>query len=290
MERRSGEIEILENKLKELNEIWVTYFFSYPFFQNKIRFTEEERTNYVGVIFGYFRDSFDVVFATPPAKFSSYVEKFTYQIALLQSIYVQQDLTEELLRIFKTGINRDTLNNDPNFKINRDIRNELVGHPISRNTDFSLRSSTVFGYEKSGNSIQYLKYEFPKEKNVVQTIEIFDLLSRHIDFLNTYLVKLIEKSYSLLAKFKTEVLDVLENLLKSGNVSNIIRFCTIHFKDEFDYQNEIKLNQIEVLSATSSHPRYIHSYNLYWQFMSDFLIDINRSINNIISEKVFKKN
>jgi hypothetical protein len=285
MEGRSIEIEVLENKLKLLNDIWVSYFFTYPFFQKKVKFTEEEKTNYVGVIFGYFRDSFDVVFATPPECFSSYVEKFTYQIALLQSIYVQQDLTEELLRIFKTGINRDTLNDDPNFKLNRDIRNELVGHPISRNKDFSLRSSTVFGYEKSGNSIHYLKYEFPEEKDVVQTIEINDLLTRHMQFLNEYLDKLLEKSYSLLSKFNNEVLVVLEQRLKSENISNLIQFCTIHFKGKFDSQNEIKLAQIEMLSSDSSHPRYGYSFQLYLQYISDFLYDINRSIEEIISKK-----
>lgn len=285
MEGRRVEIEVLENKLKVLNDVWVNYFFSYPYFQKKVKFTEEEKTNYVGVIFGYFRDSFDVVFEAPPEYFSSYVEKFTYQIALLQSIYVQQDLTEKLLRIFKTGINRDTLNNDPNFKLNRDIRNELVGHPISRNKDFSLRSSTVFGYEKSGNSIHYLKYEFPEEKDVVQTIEITDLLTRHIQFLNEYLDKLLEKSYSLLSKFKIEVLEVLRQRLKSENIGNLIHFCTIHFKDKFDSQNEIKLAQIEMLSADSSHPRYGYSFHLYMQFISDFLNDINRSIVEIISKK-----
>jgi hypothetical protein len=284
MEGRSVEIEFLENKLNVLNDIWVSYFFTYPFFQNKVKFTEEEKTNYVGVIFGYFRDSFDVVFATPPEYYSSYVEKFTYQIALLQSIYVQQDLIEELLRIFKTGINRDTLNDDPNFKINRDIRNELVGHPIRREKG-QLRSSAVFGYEKSGNSIHYLKYEFPEEKDVVQTVEITDLLNRHVDFLNTYLNKLFEKSYSLLNKFKIEVLEVLGQRLKSENIGNLIQFCTIHFKDKFDSQNEIKQAQIEMLSADNSHPRYGYSFHLYMQFISDFLNDINRSIEEIISKK-----
>jgi len=237
------------------------------------------------VIFGYFRDSFDVVFANPPQNFGSYVDKFTYQIALLQSIYVQQDLTEELLRVFKTGIKRGNLNKDLNFSENRRIRNELVGHPISRDKHSYLRSSTVFGYEKSGNSIHYLKYKFPEEKDVVQTIEISNLLSRHINFLNTYLDKLLEKSYSILNKFKIKVLDVLDQRLNSGDLINIIQFCTIHFKDEFDHQNEIKLAQLEALSTNNSHPRYSHSFKLYLQFISDFLMDNYQTIEEIISKK-----
>lgn len=288
MEIENIEIEILENKLKVLNDIWANYFYTYPFFKNKIKFTEEEKTNYVGVIFGYFRDSFDVVFTIPPKDFASYVEKFTYQIALLQSIYVQQDLTEELLRIFKTGINRDTLNNDPNFKINRDIRNELVGHPISRNTDFSLRSSTVFGYEKSGNSIHYLKYEFPEERDVVQTIEINDLLRKHIDFLNTYLDKLLEKSYLLLGQFKKSVIDVLGIHLSKTDLTNTIKFSLSHFEQKFDNLNEILLSQVEELVENHSHPRYKHALNLYWEFITDFYKDTTRSIDVIISKENLK--
>src|SRR5690554_4556490 len=96
---KSEDIEILENKLNVLGDIWINYFYSFPFFHNKVKFHEEEKTNYIGIIFRYLQDSFDVVFATPPNEFNSYVDKFTYQIAFLQSIYVQQDLIEELLRV-----------------------------------------------------------------------------------------------------------------------------------------------------------------------------------------------
>lgn len=281
----SKDILILESKLKELNNIWVNYFFSYPFFHGKIKFTAEEKTNYVGVLFGYFRDSFDVVFASPPNEFNSYVDKFNYQIALLQSIYVQQDLTEELLRIFRTGIERETLKNDINFSRNREIRNELIGHPISRNKDFSLRSSTVFGYEKSGNSISYLRYKFPEETDVVQVVELKDLIERHTEFLNCYLDKLLEKSYEFLNQFKVEVIDVLGQLLKKGNEEIVIRFCETHFKNEFENKNELKLSQIVELKNNKSHPRYEYTFNLYWQFITDFFKDTTNGLNEIFSKE-----
>ncbi|MCC6702931.1 MAG: hypothetical protein IT221_15475 [Fluviicola sp.] len=285
MKSRSEEIEVLENKLKVLNDIWVTYFFSYPFFHSKVKFTEEEKTNYIGVIFGYFRDSLDVVFANSIGVEGNYASKFAYHIALLQSIYVQQDLTEELLIIFKTGVDRGTLNKDLNFSENRRIRNELVGHPISRNSDFSLRSSTVFGYESNGNRICYLKYEFPEEKNIVQKVEIEDILVRHINFLNTYLDILLEKSYSMLCKFKSNVLDVLGLHLSKNDTGNIIKFSLIHFEKEFDSQNEIRLSQVEGLANNKSHLRYDYAFKQYLQDVTDFHRDKVRDIDEIVSKK-----
>lgn len=282
---KEQEIKMLENKLNILSDIWINYFYSFPYFHNKVKFHEEERTNYIGIIFRYLQDSFDVVFATPPNEFNSYVDKFTYQIAFLQSIYVQQDLIEELLRVFKTGIERDTLNKDSNYRINRKIRNELVGHPISRNDDFSLRSSTTFGYEKAGNSIQYLKYEFPIESNVVQEVEISDMISRHTAFLETYLNKLLEKSYPLLLKFKSEVLTPLTYLLKKNCPQDVIDFCTIHLKNEFEEHNEIMLNQLIDLYENNSHPRYNYAFKLYWSYFINFANDKMESIDEILSKK-----
>jgi hypothetical protein len=282
------EMETLEKKIKELNNIWVKYFFSYPYFHGRVKFTEEEKTNYVGVIFGYFGDSFDVVFSTPPVEFDSYVSKFSYQIALLQSIYVQQDLTEELLRIFKTGVERSSLNSDPNYKVNRNIRNELIGHPISRNKDFSLRSSTVFGYEKSGNTINYLKYDFPVEKDVLKTIELNDVLSRHEDFLNNYLDKLLDQSYLLLKSFKKDSLDVLGHLLNNHITKQIINFCVTHFKEEFNHNNEIKLADLMGIKNNNSHPRYEYSFKLYLDYIHQFHLDTTQSVDKILNKEYLK--
>ena len=277
--------EVIRKKLDLLNTIWVDYFFSYPYFENKVKFTEEEKTNYVGVLFGYFRDSLDIVFSEPPKQFNSYVEKFSFQIALLQSIYVQQDLTEELLRVFKTGIERNKLNEDENFSINRQIRNELIGHPISRDKNKNLISSTVFGYEKSGNSIQYLKYEFPDEKNVVQIVEINDVLERHNTFLNTYLDKLLNVSFPKLKNFKKEVLDVLNILLSQSNNDNVIRFYEIHFSLKFERENEITLTELKELPTKKLHLRYIHSFNIYIDYINDFCKDSIERIEKILNEK-----
>jgi hypothetical protein len=278
-------IQVLEKKVSELNEIWVEYFFSYPYFQHKIKFTEEEKNNYVGVLFGYFRDSFDVVFAPLPNEFNSYVDKFTHQIAFLQSIYVQQDLVEELLRIFKTGIERDTLKKDSNFNVNRKIRNELIGHPISRDSKSNLRSSTVFGYEKSSSIITYLRYEFPNEKDVVQHVSVLDILTRHVNFLNTYLDKLLEQSYSLLTKFKNETLDVLSNLVLKNDVSKTIDFSLIHFKEQIESIIGINLSELKLLIANNSHPRYSHSLSVYWKDICKFSSEVSKSIERILSKE-----
>ena len=177
------DIRVSKKKLEELNDIWINSFYTYPYLQGKVKFTEEKKSDYVGVIFGYFHDSFDIVFSENSKGRDTFLDVFSYHIGLLQSIFVQQDIIEELLRIFKTKVERDTLKADLNYKTNRDIRNELIGHPINRDNG-KLCSSSLLGYGTSRSVITYLKYEFLEETNVVQTVEIKDVFTRHKEFLN----------------------------------------------------------------------------------------------------------
>lgn len=125
--------EDLNYKLGKIGDLWNYFILEYKFFKNQIKFTEEIQTNYFGDILGYFKDTLDIIFNYKQS--NSYSERFSNHIGLLQSIYVQQDFIEELLAIFKCSINKGDLKNDPNYLINREIRNELVGHPIRNIVD-----------------------------------------------------------------------------------------------------------------------------------------------------------
>ena len=149
-------IEEIEYKLNQIADIWNHFIWEYNFCKKNIRFDLEAKTNYFGDILGYFQDTNDIIFNyTNPNNQS---ERFSKQISLLQSIYVQQDFIEELLRLFKLKLNKGNLKKDPNYYINRDLRNELVGHPIRReNGNGKLISSCLFGYNGDSDKITYLK-------------------------------------------------------------------------------------------------------------------------------------
>jgi hypothetical protein len=152
--------ENLQYKLSQIASVWNDFIWEYDFCKRTIKFTPEVRSNYFGDILGYFGDTFDIIFENRESK--SYSDKFSNQISFLQSIYVQQDFIEELLIIFKCKTNKGDLKKDNNYIINRDIRNELVGHPI-RKQNGKFISSCLFGYNSGSDKIVYLRYH--KENN-----------------------------------------------------------------------------------------------------------------------------
>ena len=122
--------EDIKYKLKQIANIWNDFILDYQFCKSKIKFTPEVKTNYLGDILGYFEDTFDIIFDQRES--NSYSARFSNNISLLQSIYVQQDFIEELLIIFKCGIDKGDLKKNMDYSLNREIRNELVGHPIRK--------------------------------------------------------------------------------------------------------------------------------------------------------------
>ena len=121
----------IEFKLDKISDIWNYFIWDYRYCSSKIKFDDDIKTNYFGDILGYFQDTLDIVFETKilPTEHS---EKFSHTISFLQAIYIQQDFVEEMLSIFKTGIDKGQLKNDHSYSINRDLRNELIGHPIRK--------------------------------------------------------------------------------------------------------------------------------------------------------------
>ena len=173
--------EDLKYKLDKIANVWNDFILEYDFCQRKVKFTLEVKSNYFGDILGYFHDSFDIIFDDRKAK--SHSDRFSNQISLLQSIYVQQDFIEELLIIFQIKINKGDLKKDSNYSINREIRNELVGHPIRKNRGEFI-SSCLFGYNGGSDKIVYLRYH--KDNNYefeAMEFAIEEIVLRHKFFL-----------------------------------------------------------------------------------------------------------
>lgn len=127
-----------------------------------------------------------------------FAHKFTMQISLLQAIFVQQDLIKEMLEslTLKNEFENQIRNSD--YKDLRDIRNKLIGHPISRDRkDKKLDSVALIGlanknpgiiefvrYDRSNKfKIQLKNYPDGKGKNVsrlADRYEVTDLQVRHL--------------------------------------------------------------------------------------------------------------
>jgi len=79
----------IKNKLTTINNTWSRLVIDYKYLQKYVRYTDEEKTNYLADIFYYFDTTLDMVLNYTPI---SGLNSSVFQaIGLLQAIYAQQD-------------------------------------------------------------------------------------------------------------------------------------------------------------------------------------------------------
>jgi hypothetical protein len=262
--------EDIKYKLNQIENIWNNFILEYQFCKSRIKFTPEVKTNYLGDILGYFQDTFDIIFDQRES--NSYSARFSNNISLLQSVYVQQDFIEELLIIFKCGIDKGDLKKNMDYSINREIRNELVGHPI-RKLKGQLISSCLFGYDDNdGNKISYLRYHKDNDyKFESMEFEIEDIVLRHRNFLNKYFDLILKKLNSILTAFKKKI-EHIESLIDNKSFEEIISLLTAFYESIFKY-NYIydKESLLKIYSRKEEHDRYQHLINKFFEDLKSSL-------------------
>lgn len=256
--------EDVKYKLDQIANVWNHFIWENDFCKQTIKFTTEVRTNYFGDILGYFQDTFNIIFDNRESK--SYSDRFSNHISLLQSIYVQQDFIEELLIIFKCEINKGDLKKDTNYSINREIRNELVGHPIRKNNGQFI-SSCLFGYNGGSDKIVYLRYH--KDNNYEfesMEYEVADIILRHKHFLENYFDKILNKLKRILSSFVKKI-ENIETLIDTKSFDEILNILSVFyesiFKYDFIYDKE---SLLKIYARKDEHRRY---QNLIDKFYSD---------------------
>ena len=181
-------MKIIKSKLSKINKYWNEYYFVKKFFQKKINFTDEVKTNYYGDLNNYLNDTIDLI--TPFKNIKTDKEYISQTIVLMQVIYTHQDLIDELLYIFKISQSSQEDKNP-----NRKIRNELVGHPISRGENNTLKSSVLFDIRNENiNYISYAKYSKENSfKPDIKKYSVNEIIKRHKVYLNKYLDEILNK-------------------------------------------------------------------------------------------------
>jgi hypothetical protein len=181
-------MEVLKNKLERITDFWNDFVWDYKIIQNCIVWNEEVKTNYYGDILSYFNETLDIIESGP--KESDFQQTIFYTTGLLQIIYVHQDLTDELLLIFKVP---NSLKKDKNP--NREIRNELVGHPINKDSKTKeLLSSIFWGRHLTTKNIHYVKYS--KDNNflgIEKSFTVTEIIDSHKAFLTKYFDLILDK-------------------------------------------------------------------------------------------------
>jgi len=278
----------IQKKLRKINNYWNKYYFKKDFFQKRINFTDDVKTNYYGDLNNYLLDTLALVdefkeIGTP----QEYISK---SIVLMQVIYIHQDLIDELLYIFKLPTSSK---NDKNP--NRNIRNELVGHPIRREIGRKkeLISSVLFDvFNRSNKELRYTKYSKENAfKPDLLVYDIEDIIKRHQQFLNKYLNKIIEKILKEEKKYK-ERMGSLKKIPLSKQF-DFIEQNDSQLLSEIDYIFEID-NLRYYYRNIKKHPRYKHCIDNFVKTLDEVLFTKNISYSNdsmdiYMKEQLYKK-
>ncbi|KUJ52689.1 hypothetical protein [Chryseobacterium sp. JAH] len=256
-------------KLHKIAEIWNNFILGYKFCNSKIRFTDEIKTNYFGDILGYFHDTFSLISDVP--KNSGNSTKFSFYISFLQAIYVQQDFVEELLYIFNCKKNKSYLKKDINYSKNREIRNELVGHPI-RKINGKFISSTLFSYHSKDDEIEYLRYHIDNNYSFEKiNIKIDDVIKRHINFLDTNFNLIIRKLEVILLRFKKQI-EALEKNILVQDFETLLKIISAYFEKflESDFIYDVESLKV-IYSKTHDHERYKYFIENFYSSLKEYI-------------------
>jgi hypothetical protein len=272
-------------KLDKIREAWNFSFLDYKYCRQNINYTEEVATNYFGDIACYFDDTFPIISQTTFDDVRK--EHLSSAIALLQAIYVQQDLMDELMIIFALPKSND------DFKVeNRNLRNELIGHPISRDKkNKSLKSSVLFRYDNPTHEITYVLYEASNGfKGSGKSISISLIIERHDKYLNRNFDIILKKITSILFKHRKELKRILANLQKRVKFESLIEDVSTYFDkfSEFDYTYKTG-RLLEYYQKRNEHPRYSYAIQLFKQELKTTLMEKIDSITSFGKEATFIK-
>ncbi|MBB4081134.1 hypothetical protein GGR28_003781 [Lewinella aquimaris] len=284
-------------KANQITNIWNRYIYRYKFFGKQLQFTDDIRTNYFGEILTQFHDMC-MVLDQRHDESASYGKRILYAIGLLQAIYVQQDLIEEIHIIFKTGVDKQILNKDENYVINRNIRNETVGHPIRKSIQRptslgpqkqpgknKLLSSTLFVHDTTDRKIVYGRYHRDSNFKMEAKIHFWkDVSQRHNKFIESNLDFILKKIGILLENFGKNLIDLYQtfNIMPFNSLVTVVerRFEKILLIEYvFD---PLVLNRANLHSH--SHPRYQNVVGQFYKTLEDWLTEEIQSIEELIGE------
>jgi len=273
-----------KTRLDDISYDWKMLFSKKQFFLSKINFSKDLATGYILDLIGNLEDSTNCI--DEFIKFSEADEKnnlhknILLHIGFLQSLYVQQDLLYYLLEIFVPNEDIDSVKKDfrNDRKSIRDLRNKLVGHPISKDKG-TLQTSVFWSNKTDLHTIRFREYpkgEFDQYNN--QQYNVFDLVSEHEEYMSKYLDMVLERMNSIKKLYLTETetfiemndadlfsqLDELENNYLSGfdTSDSIYQYKYIRYANDKQKQSDDKYGFYKKKFLQRIRNSFIGSHNI----------------------------
>ncbi|ETZ19142.1 hypothetical protein [Pedobacter sp. V48] len=264
---------------EKIREAWNDYFLEYQYCQNRINFGTEERTNYMGDLLNYFDDTVELLEHIPV--------KANYQLAVydtvsvLQLMYIGQDLIDELRFVFKmpASSGEDKL-------LIRTLRNELTGHPISRDKKNNFISSVFFTRDSYGTVVEYLRYHKDRDyKSEVVRYEWEELVRAHENYLLENLKAILATIKNKLKLYQNQLSKFLKDFPKisfEGIVNKTEHLFDAFFENSALYS---KSNLLYFFENQTVHPRYRHCTDIFMRDLKHDLVQITGDIKEFRSDE-----
>ena len=267
--------KIVLKKSKRIRDAWNDCFWEFRVCQRHIRFTAEERSNYIGDLLNYFDDTLHHLekFRIQP----NYLSTMYETTAVLQMMFVQQDMVDEMLGVFKLG---KSSSNEKKFI--RNLRNELIGHPISRGEGGELISSIFITGQTEGSCLSYIRYHKSNNyKHELITHNWKDIFKKHETYLIHFLDKILDQIKEILTRYSQTVLFLKDG---AGQVSfeKLVRWVSLIF-DVYtaNFPLFYPKNLIDFYNKKDTHPRYRYAIGLFQDGLGDRIGEVLRNIRHI---------
>lgn len=278
-------MEIINKKLNQLNDMWINYIWEIEILKSIVSDKKEVWKNYFADIIIYFEDTLEIIDKKYDINKQN-KETILEFIAVMQIIYVQQDLMDEILKMFKLECSKKEDKNP-----NRQIRNELVGHPISRDRREKLISSSIFGYDIEQEKVCYTKYDLCSESFKYEKIyyDLENIVDTHKKYLNKYLDIIINK-------IEIEIRKQLKELKDKNKMLVNKKYETKEEFDEFiqSVENYFPLNNLNYINKDILKQCYMKKeehirYKYFIEKSIQEIIDTAKEIEKNLEEELNKK-
>ncbi len=251
-------MQLAKRKLDVIGQAWNSYFLEYQFCQKHINYSEEVATNYFGDVVSYLDDTFPII--SREQFLDGRKNHLSSAMALLQAIFVQQDLVDELLVIF--GLPKS--NNDFK-KTNRDLRNHLIGHPVSRSKDGKLVSTVFLRYDNPDEEIVYVLYETVNGfRGDMKHVSIDSIISDHTRYLHRNFDIVLKKIRTILYLQRKELKRMLASLDKKTKFAILVEDVFTYFEEFTEWDFTYKKERLrEYYERRKEHRRYAYVITLF---------------------------
>jgi hypothetical protein len=265
---------------EKVRESWNDFFLESSYCQSKIRYGSEEQSNYIGDLLNYFDDTVELL-AKIPLK-EDYQQALYDTVSVLQLMYVGQDLIDELRTVFKMP-----KSSGEGKALIRNMRNELTGHPISRDNGKNFVSSVFFTRNSHGKVIEYLRYH----KNTGFKADVIryswsNLAKTHEDYLIDNLGEIIAAIKKKLRSYQIQLEKFHASFAKMDIVGLVSR--TEHLLESmFEYSTLYsKSNLLYYIHRHGLHPRYQVATERFVHDLTTALRETRESISEYRNDNV----